>query len=165
MSFFLNLPISKKLLLAFSLMAIVVLALGLFAIQQLALVNNTSTVIAEEHIPRLMAVAKFDVAASDYRRRQLRMLEKHTPEEIQKYASRLQSDQTILEGELKKLQAMKLEPDDAASVQELSQLWTDYQNQHQQIATLNQQGDLAAAAQLLNGAALLLKSGNYPAVW
>ena len=80
------------------------------------------------------------------------MLEKHSPEEIQKYASRLQSDQTILEGEMKKLRSMKLEPDDAASVQELNQLWSDYQRQHQQIAALNQQGDLAAAAQLLNGA-------------
>ena len=98
MSFFLNLPISKKLLLAFSLMAVVVLALGLFAIHQLA----------REHIPRLLSVATIDVTASDYRRRQLRMLEKHSPEEIQKYASRLQSDQTILEGEMKKLRSMKL---------------------------------------------------------
>ena len=111
-----------------------------------------STIIAGEHIPRLLSVATIDVTASDYRRRQLRMLEKHSPEEIQKYASRLQSDQTILEGEMKKLRSMKLEPDDAASVQELNQLWSDYQRQHQQIAALNQQGDLAAAAQLLNGA-------------
>jgi hypothetical protein len=47
MSFFLNLPISKKLFAAFSLMAIVVLALGLFAIQQLALVNDASTIISQ----------------------------------------------------------------------------------------------------------------------
>ena len=152
MSFFLNLPISKKLLLAFSLMAVVVLALGLFAIQQLARVNEASTIISQQHIPRLMAVARIDVTASDYRRRQLRMLEKHSPEEVQKYAARLQNDQTVLDGELKNLLAMKLDPDDQAAIQELNQLWTEYQRQHQQIAAFNQQGDLAAAAQLLNGA-------------
>jgi hypothetical protein len=56
-----------------------------------------------------MAVARIDVTASDYRRRQLRMLEQHTPEEVQKYATRLQNDQTVLDDELKNLLAMRLD--------------------------------------------------------
>ncbi|GAB3241333.1 CHASE3 domain-containing protein [Pseudaeromonas pectinilytica] len=54
MSFFLNLPIGKKLLATFSLMALVVLVLGLFSIKQLDLVNFSSTVIVEKHLPRAL---------------------------------------------------------------------------------------------------------------
>ena len=78
MSFFLNLPIGKKLLLAFGLMAALMLSLGLFAIYELEKVNYSSTVIVEEHLPRLATAARIDVTTSDYRRRQLRMLEQHT---------------------------------------------------------------------------------------
>ena len=62
MSFFLNLPIGKKLLLAFGLMATLMLILGLFAIYELEKVNYSSTVIVDEHLPRLVAAAKIDVS-------------------------------------------------------------------------------------------------------
>ena len=151
MSFFLNLPISKKLLLAFSLMAIVVLALGLFAISQLALVNDASTIISQQHIPRLMAVARINVTASDFRRYQLRMLVEQSPEEVQKAADRVQNYQVMINDELKSLLAAKLTPEHQAKVQEMNQLWSNYQSQHQQILAFKQRGEQAAAAQQLNG--------------
>ena len=104
MSFFLNLPIGKKLLATFSLMALVVLVLGLFSIKQLDLVNFSSTVIVEKHLPRLMLVNSIDVKLSDFRRRQLRMLEQHSAAETQKYAERLQQDQAALEKSVDALQ-------------------------------------------------------------
>lgn len=121
MSLFLNLPIGKKLLCTFGLMAILVLILGLFSIRQLDLVNYSSTVIVEEHLPRLLAVAKLDVKASDYRRRQLRMLEQHSPEEKQKYLERLQQDEQAMKEELEKLAKLVKEPEAQAKAEALAQ--------------------------------------------
>lgn len=151
MSFFLNLPIGKKLLLAFGLMAALMLSLGLFAIYELDKVNYSSTVIVEEHLPRLVAAAKIDVKASDYRRRQLRMLEQHTPEENRKYAERLQQDESAMATELEELATLVKDPDDQASIAELTSNWKKYEAQQQQISAFNQQGDKASASKLLNG--------------
>ena len=151
MSLFLNLPIGKKLLCTFGLMAILVLILGLFSIRQLDLVNYSSTVIVEEHLPRLVAVAKLDVKASDYRRRQLRMLEQHSPEEKQKYLERLQQDEQAMKEELEKLAKLVKEPEAQAKAEALAQAWHDYEQQQQQITALSQQNDLVGAAKLLNG--------------
>ena len=123
MSFFLNLPIGKKLLLAFGLMATLMLILGLFAIYELEKVNYSSTVIVEEHLPRLVAAAKIDVKTSDYRRRQLRMLEQHTQEENRKYAERLQQDESAMADELERLATLVKDPDDQASIAELTSNW------------------------------------------
>ena len=151
MSFFLNLPIGKKLLLAFGLMATLMLILGLFAIYELEKVNYSSTVIVEEHLPRLVAAAKIDVKASDYRRRQLRMLEQHTQEENRKYAERLQQDESAMADELERLATLVKDPDDQASIAELTSNWKKYEAQQQQISAFNQQGDKASASKLLNG--------------
>lgn len=102
-------------------MAILVLILGLFSIRQLDLVNYSSTVIVEEHLPRLLAVAKLDVKASDYRRRQLRMLEQHSPEEKQKYLERLQQDEQAMKEELEKLAKLVKEPEAQAKAEALAQ--------------------------------------------
>jgi len=151
MSFFLNLPIGKKLLLAFGLMATLMLILGLFAIYELEKVKYSSTVIVEEHLPRLVAAAKIDVKTSDYRRRQLRMLEQHTQEENRKYAERLQQDESAMADELERLATLVKDPDDQASIAELTSNWKKYEAQQQQISAFNQQGDKASASKLLNG--------------
>ncbi|MBP8173808.1 MAG: methyl-accepting chemotaxis protein [Aeromonadaceae bacterium] len=151
MSFFLNLPIGKKLLLAFGLMATLMLILGLFAIYELEKVKYSSTVIVEEHLPRLVAAAKIDVKTSDYRRRQLRMLEQHTQEENRKYAERLQQDESAMAEELERLAALVKHPDDQASIENLTSDWKKYEAQQQQITAFNQQGDKASASKLLNG--------------
>ena len=144
-------PIGKKLLLAFGLMATLMLILGLFAIYELEKVNYSSTVIVEEHLPRLVAAAKIDVKTSDYRRRQLRMLEQHTQEENRKYAERLQQDESAMADELERLATLVKDPDDQASIAELTSNWKKYEAQQQQISAFNQQGDKASASKLLNG--------------
>lgn len=151
MSLFLNLPIGKKLLCTFGLMAILMLILGLFSIRQLDLVNYSSTVIVEEHLPRLLAVARLDVKASDYRRRQLRMLEQHSPEEKQKYQQRLQQDEQAMKEELDTLAQLVKDPDDQASVAALTKDWQEYEGQQQQISAFSQQNDMASAARIMNG--------------
>lgn len=151
MSFFLNLPIGKKLLATFSLMALVVLGLGLFSIKQLDLVNYSSTVIVEQHLPRLELVNSIDVKLSDFRRRQLRMLEQHSAAENQKYAERLQQDQAALEKSIDALQNQDMDAEQRPLISTLTSQWQAYVAQQQQMIALIQQANLAAAAELLNG--------------
>ncbi len=151
MSFFLNLPIGKKLLATFSLMALVVLVLGLFSIKQLDLVNFSSTVIVEKHLPRLVLVNAIDVKLSDFRRRQLRMLEQHSAAESQKYAERLQQDQAALEKSVDALQNQDMDAEQRPLISSLTNQWQAYVTQQQQMSALVQQADLTAATALLNG--------------
>ena len=151
MSFFLNLPIGKKLLVTFSLMALVVLGLGLFSIKQLDLVNYSSTVIVEKHLPRLLLVNAIDVKLSDFRRRQLRMLEQHSAAETQKYAERLQQDQAAIEKSVDGLQSQDQDSEQRSIITTLTSQWQAYAAQQQQMSALAQQANLAAAAELLNG--------------
>ncbi len=152
MSFFLDLPIGKKLLLTFGLMALVVLALGLFSIRQLDAVNMSSTVIVEKHLPRLMNVDSIDVKLSDFRRRQLRMLEKHAAADMQKYAGRLQQDQAAIDQAFDSLQSKGMDEEQRPIISKLASQWQDYAALQQQMNQLVQQGDQQAAATLLNGA-------------
>jgi methyl-accepting chemotaxis protein len=151
MSFFLDLPIGKKLLLTFGLMALIVLALGLFSIRQLDAVNMSSTVIVEKHLPRLMSVDSIDVKLSDFRRRQLRMLEKHTAADMQKYAGRLQEDQAAIDKAFDSLQSHDVDEEQGPLISKLASQWQDYAAQQQQMNQFVQQGDQQAAATLLNG--------------
>ena len=151
MEFFLNLPIGKKLLAAFSLMALNVIGLGLFSIIELDKVNYSSTVIVEEHLPGLMAVGTLDVKLSDFRRRQLRMQEKHDEAQSRLYSERLQQDQASIVKVLTALKQSELDPDHASQLRELQTLWQNYSEQHQQITRLQQQEKLSEAAALLNG--------------
>ena len=151
MSFFLNLSIGKKLLAAFSLMALLVITLGLFSITELDKVNYSSTVIVEEHLPRLMSVSTLDVKLSDFRRRQLRMLEKHDETQSRLYAQRLQQDQASIETELQKLARIDLDPAQARQLSTLQNQWQGYSKLQQQVVNFNQQEQLDKAAALLNG--------------
>ncbi len=151
MSFFMNLPIGKKLLAAFGLMALIVLLLGFFSLRQLDVVNYSSTVIVEQHLPRLLAVTTIDVKLSDFRRRQLRLLEKHDAADASKYAERLQSDEAALNAAFARMEQMATQPHLQAEAHTVRQLWQQYEQNHRQIVTLNGQDKLAEAAALLNG--------------
>ncbi|MGL4204880.1 MAG: methyl-accepting chemotaxis protein, partial [Aeromonadaceae bacterium] len=151
MSFFLNLPIGKKLLAAFSLMALIVIVLGALSIIELDKVNYSSTVIVEQHLPRLIAVSTLDVKLSDFRRRQLRMLEKHDEAQTRLYAERLQQDQSSIDQTLTSLKQLSLSSEHATSLANLQNQWLSYSKQQQQIVNLHQQQKLSEAANLLNG--------------
>ena len=151
MSFFLNLPIGKKLLAAFSLMAVIVIALGLFSIRQLDVVNYSSTVIVEKHLPRLLALTTIDVKLSDFRRRQLRMLEKHNAEQTQMYAERLMADEKALNSAFDNMKLLADEPRLQNEVSQTLALWQQYVTNHDQFVALNQAGKLDEAAAQLNG--------------
>lgn len=154
MSFFRDLAIGNKLLSAFSLMALIICIIGLMGLAQLNAVNANCSLIVDQQLPRLLATTSLDTKLSDFRRRQLRVLEPHPSAEAQLYQERLQQDLQSIRQSLEQLQQSlngSDQPGQLALQQTIQQQWASYETMHQQMLSQSQKGDLAGAASLLNG--------------
>ncbi len=150
MSLFMNLAIGRKLLLAFGLMMVLIVALGVFSLRQIDIVNTSSTVIVTRHLPRMQALHVIDIKLSDFRRRELRWLDASSPADIQKFQERLDKDQQSLQATFADPSKLVADGDTQHLSAKLLDLWQQYLTLHNRMLTLHQQGDKPGAFRILN---------------
>lgn len=150
MTLFMNLAIGRKLLLAFSLMAVLIVALGLFSLHQLDTVNTSSTIIVTRHLPRMQALHVIDIKLSDFRRRELRWLDASNPDDTRKFQERLDKDLQSLQSTFANPDKLVADGDTQNLTTKLFDLWQQYMELHNRMLALHQQGDKAGAFRILN---------------
>jgi len=82
MTWFYNLKIAKKLLLSFSVVLMLICALGVFAVMQLDKVNNASTDIANNWMPSINALGNIKMAMARARSFELQAIVATSPERV-----------------------------------------------------------------------------------
>ncbi len=148
-----TLTIRLKVLLAFGLLLLVTIALGLFAVERLASVNVAAAQLRNKWLPSTQFVAKMSLAFEQYRIAEGRALVAASPE-----ASRVVEDDLRVRSEAVKRQraayeAMIATDEERQIVRRFDQYWAEYMAISQEMMALIRQGSRDQAALIYNGKA------------
>ncbi len=89
MKFFYDLKIAHKLLIGFASLLLITLFIGIFAIRQLAVVNNNAYELGTNWMPSVNAAMAIKERVSRIRSQEAQLISAENPEEVEKYASRV----------------------------------------------------------------------------
>ena len=137
--------IKTKLAGSFGLIIAFTIVMGIFGIFEMRAINQQSTNIVEDNIPRIDLIADINREISDYRRYQLAQVIVQDQATIQKYQASMKkvSDQT--DADIAKFLTIT---ENKEKVQQIQSDWNDYRNRSKQMAEAASRNDTAAAMKI-----------------
>ena len=147
----LNLTIRLKVALAFGLLLVVALSLGIFAMDRLAWVNGAASELRNKWLPSTQVVARMSLSFEQYRIAEGRALVAASAEAMQA----VEDDLRVRSQELGRQRAayapMIFSPEERAIVQRFDHSWADYMAISQEMMGLVRHGKRDQAALIYNG--------------
>jgi methyl-accepting chemotaxis protein len=151
MSWFQNLKIFPKLLIALMVVMAIAAGIGIFSVQQLSTLHASTRKLVDEEMQSVVHVASF---LGDYRA--FRVAEIHhvlvsDPEEMAKYERRMEQllQQMGKSGEA--YMPLISDPEEVRVFAELTELWKEYMAEHNKLVELSRKNDIEQAKVLLGG--------------
>jgi methyl-accepting chemotaxis protein len=148
---FRDMKIATRISLGFATVLLLMLGMGLFALQQMALVNAKSSEIADNWLPSIKLLKDMDTVTSDYRTLELEHVIAETPADMQ----RIETETAAQVEALKKHQAAYVKLISSKEEQQLYdnfvRQWQAYENAHDRVMALSRALKTKDAVALLNG--------------
>lgn len=143
---------SVKVKLYLSYLVIIVLAavMGGYSLYNMAEVNQTSTVIASQHVPRIVMASQLNLAESNYRKLQFRHIISQTPQEMEAVEKEMLMEAQRFEQVAQKYYEAAIDekkPEIAAIIER----WNEYRKNAQSVLALSRQNQTVQAMQVLRG--------------
>lgn len=137
--------VRTKLFASFGLIIAFTIVMGIFGIFQMRGIDQQSTNIVEDNIPRIDLVADINTATSDYRRFQLAHVIAQDDATMQKYVADMKKTGDQLDADWAKLLTITQDKD---KVQKLQANWIDYRNHAQAMIDASARHDTDAAMKI-----------------
>ena len=137
--------VRNKLFGAFGLIIAFTIVMGIFGIYQMRGIDQQSTNIVNDNIPRIDLVADINTESSDYRRYQLAHVIAQDEPTMQRYEAEMKKRGDQLDADFAKLLSMASDKDKA---QKLQADWNAYRNRAQAMIEASSRHDDAAAMQI-----------------
>ncbi len=147
MKWFLDLPIARKLALAFTVTTLMTIALGVLSLARLSALNDELEVIRDNWMPSVEHLGEMRALLGEFRRLELTQISRDTPEEADSYLEQLASARKALEAAEAAYDAIPSESSaaEAAIYKRLVASRTDYFDAHERIASVLAMRDHIAA--------------------
>ena len=142
--------VKVKLYLSYLIIIVLAAVMGGYSLYNLAAVNETSTVIASQNVPRIVLADRMNMGESDYRKLQLAHIIAQTPQEMAEMEKQLVAEGEKFEKNIKDYYAMSSEAK-KPEVAVLQDKWSAYRKTAQAILALSRQNKTEEAMAMLKG--------------
>jgi methyl-accepting chemotaxis protein len=151
MQWIVNLRLRSKLLLSFGAILVLMVALGLFALRQIALVNQSTEEIADNWMPSINAVSLLRDSLREYR--QLELEHALTTDEagMRDLEQRMDKVKAQLVERRKVYEPLISSEEEGATWKGIVTAWAEYLQQHDKFLNLSKNNETDAAREVLNG--------------
>jgi methyl-accepting chemotaxis protein len=153
MSWFYNLKISTKLLIAFLLVFAVTAALGLFAIDQMATLHTAGNAVSEKRLPSITYVSTMNTDTSDFRINELQYILSTNADEQAKYERAMATELANVERGARKYEALDMVESERRVYDDFNVLWKGYLAEHERAMLLARAGKRDEAVATMRGQA------------
>lgn len=153
MTWFHNLRIAPKLLVAFGFVIALSGALGIFAVDRLAIVNEQSTVVAGNSLPSVRAVGSLATRTGSFRRTEIQHTLAPTPDAMSAFEKDLAAESTLIAEDRKTYEPLITTEEERRAYERFSTAWAGYVAGHEEVISLSRQNRNDEARALLNGVA------------
>ena len=143
--------LGTKLGLAMASLVLFLVIIGGFSLVQMANMNEDTYLIAREGMPAAIAAEEMNTAMSDFRLQQMQHLLSSTPEEMNKYAKRMDAKREAFEKAGRAYAAVPMDEADKILYNELLALWEEYFKLSERTRLMSEQQQNEAARAELNG--------------
>src|SRR5262249_33164849 len=123
MSAWQNLKIGLKITIGFSAVLIVLVALGLFSMQNLGVINDQSTELSDNWLPSVESVSGLNTLAGDFRSAQGEYLVGEDDVDQQEAAASMKAAEAAIEAARKQYEAQITEDSERAIYQQFGEIW------------------------------------------
>ena len=137
--------IKTKLAGSFGLIIAFTIVMGIFGIFEMRAIDQQSTNIVEDNIPRIDLIADINRETSDYRRYQLAQVIAQDQATIQKYQASMKKVGDQTDADIAKFLTIT---ENKEKVQQIQSDWNDYRNRSKQMAEAASRNDTAAAMKI-----------------
>jgi methyl-accepting chemotaxis protein len=156
--FFNNLSIRSKVIAAFALVLVSTLGLGGFAVQRLAIVNDSAADVAENWLPASQVLGDVAMEFEKLRARESQMLLR-TGEKVAQSARLVEESTALVEGALTRYQPLITPGRESQLAAAITSAWRQYKDVSSQLLVAARAGEQARANELLFGPATAALSG------
>jgi methyl-accepting chemotaxis protein len=145
MTWFRNLKIGSKLLSVVALLLVLMTALAIFALSQMAKVNATSTEMEVSWLPSVTTLGEIGMAANTVRRSELRHLLSTTDEEMMSNEREIDAAEAELATLLTGYERLITSEEERQLYRDFKATWAEFQGEYRAILALNRQHKNAEA--------------------
>jgi methyl-accepting chemotaxis protein len=151
MSWFNDLKIASKLLVAFLGLMALTLLLGLFAIDQMGEMDQATGEVTENWMPSINYVSAVNTDTSDFRVAELQHILSTDPSQMNQYERDMKEEQAAIERNLKQYESLIALPEERRLYEEFTRLWEEYLEEHEKILALSRTNRTEEARDLIRG--------------
>ena len=137
--------VRTKLFASFGLVIAFTIIMGIFGIFEMRAIDQQSTNIVDDNIPRIDLIADINTETSDYRRFQLAHVIAQDQATMQKYESEMKKRGDQIDADFAKFLTITTDKD---KVQKLQSDWNDYRNRARAMTDASSRNDTAAAMKI-----------------
>ncbi len=151
MSWYQNLRIATKLLVAFILLLGMTTALGVFALIQMTTLREAGDEVSDNWMPSIGFVSAMNTDTSDFRIAELQHILSLTPEEMNTYEREMEAELDTLRQSAEGYEPLIASDAERRMYNEFNRLWQDYLVEHQRALDLSRENRTEEAKALIRG--------------
>jgi methyl-accepting chemotaxis protein len=144
-----NMKVMGKLGLGFGMVLIFLLALGIISIQRMSVVNDQSTILAENWMPSIKVVEEINTNTSDLRIAEYEHVLSQAPEDMKKAENSMETILSTMKKNRAEYEKLISTPEEKALYEEFSKKFDTYMEIHKQLMVVSSQNKTEEATQIL----------------
>ncbi|GGY08146.1 HAMP domain-containing protein [Massilia dura] len=152
MQWFRDLKIARKLLLAFAVVQLLMLVLGIACLQSMSRINDASSDLAENWLPSVRAVMQVRNDVGDLRRQELAFLMADDPQERNRFSQQMDTTKAAAGTNIANYEKLISSPEERAQFNVFAGSWQGFLAEHGKVMDLARQGRNDEARAIANGA-------------
>ncbi|WBS02071.1 methyl-accepting chemotaxis protein [Pseudoduganella sp. SL102] len=153
MQWFRDLKIARKLLLAFAVVQLLMLLLGIACLQSMSSINKASDDLAENWLPSVRAVMQVRTDVGDLRRQELAFLLTDDAQEKSRIAQQMETVLAAARANVASYEKLISSPEERALFDSFRGNWQSFLTEHGNLMALGRAGRVDEARAIANGAA------------
>ena len=150
-----NMKVMGKLGLGFGMVLIFLLILGIISIQRMGVVNEQSTILAENWMPSIKVVEEINTNTSDFRLFQFEHVLSQTPEDMKKVEAKMESILSVFKKNRAEYEKLISTPEEQALYEDFSRKFDKYLDIHKQLMIVSSQNKTEEAQKILHESEVL----------
>ncbi|MFY9070910.1 MCP four helix bundle domain-containing protein, partial [Aliarcobacter butzleri] len=144
-----NLKVSKKLFTGFGIIVGLVIILGILSTQKMSVVNDQSTIIAENWLPSVEITNKINTATSDYRILEYDHILSKTDEEMTKNEAKMKDLLDVMKKDLEKYEKLISSENEKTIYADFSKEFSKYLKMHDDLIAVSRENRTDDALKLI----------------
>ena len=150
-----NVKVMGKLALGFGIMLMFLLILGIISIQRMGVVNEQSTILAENWMPSIKVVEEINTNTSDFRLFQFEHVLSQSSEDMKKVEAKIESVLSVMRKNRAEYEKLISTPEEQTLYEDFSRKFDKYMDINKQLMIVSSQNKTEEAQKILHDSEVL----------